>query len=208
MRTYLFLFFSFIIFGVLATNTVSAQSEATSTVGTSTASTSASSTSRLEDRVASSTQRREDRQELQNQRQAALNAVRQQRVLNLSANLSNRLDAVSNRQLTIITRLESRINKMTAAGFDTNAASVKLREASDAASRAKSKLASIDNIVNSATTSTEPQNRWASVRETYRDIISDTRLAHAALKEVVILLKAAVETPKTKNETGTTTESN
>lgn len=205
MRTYLFLFVSFIIIGAFATNTAVAQTGTTTSVGTTTTPTSASSTSRLEERIASSTERREERQELQNQRQAALNAVRQQRVLNLSANLSNRLDAVSNRQLTIITRLESRINKMTTAGFDTAFASVKLREASDATSRAKSKLANIDNLVNSATTSTEPQNRWMSVRETYREIINDTKLAHMALKEVVTLLKGAVETPQPENNTSSST---
>ena len=60
-----------------------------------------------------------------------MEAARQNRVLNLSANISNRMEGAIARLATINERLGSRIEKLTAAGIDTNAATAKLKESND-----------------------------------------------------------------------------
>ncbi len=172
----------------------------------------ASSSERMEERQASSTLRQEARTELRNERQAALNELRQKRVLNLSANISNRMEAAISRLYNIVARLETRIATLKNNGVDTAAAEAKLREAANHLSEAKALISNIDSLVNDATTSTEPQNRWANVRTTYQNTGSKIRSAHQALRETVALLKEAVieaegnaESAVSQNETATTT---
>lgn len=152
----------------------------------------ASSSERMEERQASSTLRQENRTELRNERQAALNELRQKRVLNLSANISNRMEAAISRLYNIVARLETRIATLKNNGVETSAAEAKLREAASYLSEAKALISNIDSLVNEATTSTEPQKRWANVRTTYQNTGSKIRSAHQALRETVALLKEAV----------------
>ena len=170
------------------------------------------------ERQASTTDRREavaeniaERQTARSERQAALSAERQQRVLNLSANLSNRLDAAINRFYNIIARIESRIGKLKAAGMDTTAAEAELRTAAGHLANAKVSLSTIDTRVQEATTSTEPQNRWMVVRETYQAAGTSIRACHQSLRATVSLLKTSTTTPATPDtaeaETATSTTS-
>lgn len=222
MRIYLFIFCFLIGGALLITNTkVEAQtnnpSSPTSTRATSSIDRqgeprTASSTPRMEERLASSTKRQEDRQELRNERQAALSVVRQQRVLNLSANISNRMEAAITRLYNIVGRLETRIQTLKNNGINTSEAEAKLREAANSLSEARTAIGNIDTLVKEATSSTEPQNRWTKVRETYKTTGEHIRKAHQALRETVSLLKVAVQSKETgvseavsQNEAASTT---
>jgi hypothetical protein len=152
-----------------------------------------------EERQASTTERREaiaenqaERQAVRSEKQAALSAERQQRVLNLSANLSNRLEAAIARLYSITERFEARISKLKAAGVDTAAAEVELRAAAEHLAKAKTTLSTIDAQVQEATTSTEPQNRWLTVREIYTTAGASIRASHQSLRTTVSLLKTAM----------------
>jgi hypothetical protein len=134
----------------------------------------------------------EQRQTLRLERQTALQDVRQQRVLNLSANISNRMDGAIERIFTIITRVEQRIEKLKAAGADTAAAEVKLRESAQLLAEARTAIANIDNLVYNATTSAEPITAWQNVKGVYKEAGGLIRSSHATLKEVVSLLKASI----------------
>jgi hypothetical protein len=206
MRIYLFLFSFVILAGIMTVNTVVNAQTSTPETNTGIRPTSlpannpprgdeprnGTSTNRLEERLASSTERREERQELRQERQVALNAIRQQRVLNLSANISNRMEAAISRLYNIVERTESRIITLKNQGVDTAASEEKLREATAYLSEAKAAILNIDTLVNEATTSNEPQNRWVEVRATYSNIAGYIRSAHQALRESLALLKTAV----------------
>jgi hypothetical protein len=97
---------------------------------------------RQENRV----QAQENRIELRTERQAVLQEVRQQRVINLSANISNRMEAAIARITDIITRFEVRIDKMSEVGLETSEAKAKLVEAKTSIASAKSTLGNIDNL--------------------------------------------------------------
>jgi len=155
----------------------------------------------------------EDQQNLRTERAGSLEAVRQSRVLNLSANISNRMEAVLTRLFTISERLSSRIEKITALGTDTNAAKNKLTEASEFLTQARINLANIDSLVYNATTSTEPKLGWENVRAVYTETARLIRSAHLALRETIALLKTAINrnldqstTTLNENITAETTE--
>jgi exonuclease VII small subunit len=143
------------------------------------------------ERQASTSERIEARQELRTERQAALEEVRQKRVLNLAANISNRMEAAIARLYDIVARFELRVAKLKAAGVDTAAAEAKIREASQALAEARGALSPIDTLVNDATTSTEPQKNWTDVRSTYQTTAQLIRASHQALREAIALLKTA-----------------
>lgn len=148
------------------------------------------------------------RQELRTERQAVLRAELQQRVLNLSANISNRMEAAISRIFNIIDRLEIRITKLREAGINTTASESKLREASQLLAEARQTLSSIDESVYDATTSTEPQNRWQEVRQIYQTAGSQIRQSHQALRDCVALLKTAVATAQNNPSADLPNESN
>ena len=147
------------------------------------ASSSTSSTS--QDRV-------EQRQEMREEKRTTLQQVKQQRIINLSANISNRMEAAMTRFYNIISRLETRIEKLKQDNVDTASASTKLREASQLLAEAKTKLKDIDTLVINATTSEQPQSDWKEVRETYLEAGRLIRASHQALRETIALLKTAV----------------
>ncbi len=127
-------------------------------------------------------------------RRVILEDFRQQRIINLAANISNRLDATVERLFNLIGRLETRIQKLKQQGFGTAEAEVKLREASQSLAEAKSLLDDIDASVYNATTSDRPGDAWQILSERYRDIANLIRRSHASLRETVALLKVAVVT--------------
>ncbi len=182
---------------------------------------------RQEDRASSTGQRQENRAEVIEERQEArasstearttlrvdrqveLDKLRQQRVLNLSANISNRMEAAIERLFNIISRLEERIIKLKKNGIDTEAAESKLREAAQFLSTARASLVNIDKQVSDATTSTEPISRWEKVRATYQETGKLIRSCHQALRETLSLLKTAlVESRVRADSSATTTEEN
>ncbi|HMO78018.1 MAG TPA: hypothetical protein PKD95_02370 [Candidatus Paceibacterota bacterium] len=149
----------------------------------------------------------ETRQVLREERMGALAEVRQKRILNLSANISNRLEAAIARLFIISDRIAARIEKLAAAGIATSAASSKLREANDYLAQARANLANIDEQVYNATTSPEPRANWENVRATYAETSRLIRSAHQALRETISLLKAAV-TERNQNPSAAVENSN
>jgi len=145
---------------------------------------------------------------LPNERPGALSTQQQQRIINLSANISNRLDAVVARLYAIIARLETRIEKTAQTGVDTTEATLHLRRAATNLADARSRLFDIDERVLTATNSDQPFVKWRELSEHYRTTGNLIREAHANLRSTVVALKtattsetvsdASVETPPTE----------
>lgn len=192
---------------------VGASAEAEETISSSTSSTTIE-TAAPDQKTSSSTgrqttlqQNRTERQEMRDERQSALSLQRQQRVINLAANVSNRMDAAIERLYTILERFESRITKMKATGIDTTMAEAELRSASQHLATARATLATIDNAVQTATSATDPQNRWQVVKTTYHAAGESIRASHQALRTTLSLLRSAGVIPNTETSTSTATTS-
>jgi hypothetical protein len=162
-------------------NFVSAQSPTTTNQEVSTSSNEQSTTS-INERVQ---QRREDIAE----RRAALNERAQERIINLSANVSNRIDAVINRLLNITDRLESRANKIAATGVDTTAAKVEIFNARVAITAAANTMSNIDQEVVNMASASDARAAWLSLRSTYRQTQQSVLSARQSLRNAVSLLK-------------------
>lgn len=146
----------------------------------------------IEERQENRAEAVEARETVRTERQAALTEVRQQRVLNLAANISNRMEAAIGRLFTIVERLEGRISKLNAAGVDTAAAESKLREAAQLLASARAGLSNIDTLVTNATSAPTPKTAWQNVRTVYQQTGGQIRASHQALRETVALLKTAI----------------
>lgn len=184
--------------GFLLTYNAYAQESATTTTESTT---TRPINPRPEERQAALEERVETRQAVRADRQAALSEIRQQRILNLSANISNRMDAAVARLFSVIERLETRIVKMQQTGFDTTAAETKLREAAEQVASARALLSNIDTLVYNATTSEQPLTNWQEVRTTYQEVARLIRASHQSLRETIALLKGSVPTPVTATTT-------
>jgi len=158
------------------------------------------------ERVEERTERIETRQAVRADRQAALTEIRQQRILNLSANISNRMEAAIARLFSVIERLETRIMKMKETGLDTTAAEAKLREAAEHVASARALLSNIDALVYNATTSEQPLTNWEGVRATYQEAAKLIRAGHQSLRETIALLQSAAPTPVAETTTTETAE--
>jgi len=152
------------------------------------------------------------REQLINSRQRVLESFRQERIVNLGANLSNRMDAAVERFFTIITRLESRILKLDATGISAEAATSELRAAATLLSETRALLTDIDAKVFAAATSPSPFSAWQDVRDQYLKIATNIRSVQSTLRNVIALLKEAVVVgvsapllPGTGTETATPT---
>ncbi len=132
-----------------------------------------------------------------------LSASRQKRIINLAANLSNRMDAVYSRFENIANRLESRMLKLEESGADTSAARVALEDARSSLSIASSLLKDIDTMVIASVTSNDPQKSISELRATYESIATALKQAHSGLRISLSLLRTAPFTPP---ETSTSTE--
>lgn len=124
-----------------------------------------------------------------NEQRLSLTEIQQTRVINLAANISNRMDAAVIRLSNISQRLGQRILKVEEAGIETSLAKEKLASANETLVTARLKLSDIDTLVNEATLSTEPQVNWRTVRERYQEVGSLVREAYLALRESIMALK-------------------
>ncbi len=131
------------------------------------------------------------RQDLRSERRGALSEVRQQRIINLAANISNRMDAAVNRLFNIISRIESRIQKLSLNGVDTSAAQDSLQEASRTLAEARALLRDIDTLVYEATTNEGAYGKWEDLRTRYQTIASLIRGTQTSLRETIANLKEA-----------------
>lgn len=156
---------------------------------------------RVEERQENRLENIENRQEVRADRAAALTEARQNRILNLSANISNRMEAAIGRLFTISERFSSRIEKLNTLGVDTSAASAKLDEAVNFLNQARASLANIDAAAYGATTATEPRTAWQNVKAIYAETARLIRAAQGALRETLNLLKTAIAERETRPET-------
>lgn len=97
-----------------------------------------------------------------------LSNAKQKRILNLSANISNRFDATIYRHEKIISRLESRINKLEQTGRDVNEARSELATVKTNLASAKLIMSKIDFEVYEAITSDKPQGAWSLPKTSYQ----------------------------------------
>jgi chromosome segregation ATPase len=185
------------------TNIEERKAERASTTEERQESRASSTEARQEKRV----QAQENRVELREERQAVLQEVRQKRVINLSANISNRMESAIERLTNITTRLDARMNKMNELGMDTNEAKAKLTEVRASLASARATLGNIDNLVFSATTSEKPVSDWKKLREIYLEAGRQIRQAQLQLREVITLLKQPVRIETAASATTTATTS-
>jgi hypothetical protein len=125
-------------------------------------------------------------------RKVALQERTRDRIINLSANMSYRLEAASGRLQNIIVRLESRLDKIKAEGRDTTEAEGVLAKAQDSVGLAISEMSDIDESVASLVGSATVQKDWALVKQKYINSHQHIKEAHALLRETVTLLKTPV----------------
>ena len=135
----------------------------------------------------------------------ALTAAAQTRLINLAANVSNRLDAYVRRITNVTDRLESRANKMGENGLDVTAARAKIAEARAELDKARQSLANIDAAVNNFVKSENPRTYWQQVKATYMSSRDAIKAAHRATVETLLILKTASAPAPTATSTTTST---
>jgi DNA repair ATPase RecN len=127
----------------------------------------------------------------------------QERIINLSANMSNRIEAMEERLSRISTRLESRLSIMTAAGNNTQAAAQQLAEANQRLSEVRVRLTTIDADVINAVTAENPVARIIELQRSYRTMATTLRNVHTELVATLNLLKQSNSTPVLEADTNT-----
>lgn len=149
----------------------------------------------LQDKVANrQSDMEEKRLEMQanmTERRAQLQEITQQRITNLAANMSNRMDSAIVRLQDIIDRLDSRIQKLEAAGIDTSAAKAALASSQLSVDAALAEIATIDTTVVSAISSEDARADWSTAKTKFVTIRDYLKTAHAELKASVAALKEA-----------------
>ena len=154
---------------------------------------------RLNKRIQTTTERSEairlKKEEIQTNRadrKAVLQASAQTRITNLSANLSNRMDAAVNRMQNVIDRLTSRINKLNELGIDTSTALDSLDKAQQEIDQAKTVLSTIDDDVANFVGSEDPRANWQKLKLTFTEIRDSIKASHQSLRATVENLKKAI----------------
>jgi hypothetical protein len=132
------------------------------------------------------------------QRQAALQARSQERIINLTANVSNRIDAIIVRFLNISQRLESRIEKVNANGLNTSEATRHLAEAQAIITEISTTMQGIDTAVAQALSSADVRTNWQTVRATLTSAQNNIERANRTLTACITAIETA--TPATTPE--------
>ena len=145
----------------------------------------------MSERATTQADARADMQQERAERRAELNDRTKQRVTNLAANISNRMDAAAARMQNIITRLESRIDKLQSAGLNTTEATVALASAQTSIDAAVIALTRIDVTVQTAVTAEDPRAAWEEVKVAYGSIRAQLRTAITEMRASVQALKDA-----------------
>ncbi|MBY0310248.1 hypothetical protein K2Q16_03835 [Patescibacteria group bacterium] len=113
----------------------------------------------------------------------------QARITNLAANVTTRLDVLTQRFEQISERLEARIALEKAAGKDTTAAEAAWADSVATLVNVKLKLSAIDGEVKSMVTSTDSYTAWGKLKISYFDISSQLGRVHQNLIIAVESLK-------------------
>lgn len=138
----------------------------------------------------------------------ALQARAQERVINLAANMSNRMEAVIARLQNVSNRLQSRIEKINARGIDTQEAQNALASAQISIDAALGEIATIDADVSAAISSSDARAGWNTVKVKFFSIRDHITTAHTELRASVAGLKEATANPQTEQNTAAEIDSN
>lgn len=114
-----------------------------------------------------------------------------ERIINLAANVSNRLEAAIARLEQIAARLEQRIDTDAQTGAETASARVALEVAQTSLAEARSIVSTIDEDVHKAVNAQRPREAWLYVHTLYTDTHEALRAAHTALRISINELRAA-----------------
>lgn len=149
--------------------------------------------SRASSATSSAAVRLEAAQERRAEAQAALSIRMQERIVNLAANMSNRMDAAIARLNNIADRMEARATIVaSSSGLDTADTIESIALARASLTDAQTLLADIDPLVFDATTSENPREMWIAVRQVYVDARDEIRESHQHLRAALAALKEAV----------------
>ena len=135
-----------------------------------------------------------------------LSELNETRIINLAANISNRLEVTRTRLDTIAYRMNTRIKKMESAGLDMSDSKSKLEEAREHMSLAQKQLDTVDAQVTATVTSEKPQEAWPAVRKKLMEIHAHLIASKQALKETLAAMKQAqpTQTPEVSSSTSAT----
>lgn len=137
-----------------------------------------------------------------------LSTSEQRRVVNLAANMSNRMEATIARLSKIADRIERRSEKLAVSGFSTTDSEQSLTVVRAELAVATSLLSNIDEVVYNFTTSEEPRAAWEPVRAQYQDAARALGSALAGLRTSYRALQNPVNfEPETTPTTSTTSSS-
>lgn len=138
--------------------------------------------------------------------QTELSARSQERIINLAANMSNRIDAVTVRLQNIADRVASRIEKMEGGDVDIQTAVSALASAQLSLDTAKTAMTSIDADVTMAVSTVDARSAWRSVKNNYSSVRDQLKTAHAEITMSVEALKTprviSPTTPEESNDLG------
>lgn len=126
-----------------------------------------------------------------------LPAAIQKRVINLAANMSNRIDAAAARLTHIADRLDSRLKKLAATGVNVTAAREQLARATDTLDAVAASMANIDTAVYTSVTSPEPRVAWQQVRSHFQKNHAALQSSKTQLQNAVASAKAAIRAAET-----------
>jgi len=134
------------------------------------------------------------------ERRTALQERAQERLLNLAANMSNRMEAAIRRLTNVAERLESRMEKLEQQGVNTVEARRQLTNATERIASARASLANIDTDVVQFITSSDPRASWMRVRSIYDSARTDIMAAHNALRATLTSLGQAIAEQEAANQ--------
>lgn len=140
--------------------------------------------------------RAEERATKAAEREAGISEKRQQRIINLTANISNRLDAAIRRLNDITNRLESRITKLNQSGIDTSEAEASLAEAKLLLETSVTNMSTIDADIYAAITSETPGAAWREVRSLLLTVRRDLNSLQSLLGDTISALRRAIANPE------------
>jgi hypothetical protein len=131
-----------------------------------------------------------DRQAVQEGKRTVLNERTQERIINLAANMSNRIEATTARLQNISNRLVSRIEKMEGSEVDTDTAIAALASAQISLDAASAAMENIDTEVTQAVGSEDMRSTWFTVKNTYVTATNHLKTAHSEIVASVAALKS------------------
>lgn len=200
------LFFGAVLFAGAQTTTPELTPASTSPQTESQEQSQENQSQRVERQVNDATAKPKLRQE---EKRGALSEATQVRVINLAANVSNRVDAAVRRLTNITNRLDSRIQKLAAQGVNTSDAEMYLANAQTTLANISARMNTIDTVVYDSVTSESPRQTWQSVKALFSGVRGDLFAAQEALRAAVAALKQATqeaESGQTANASSSTEE--